>query len=119
MISAETQTISALLGWPALTALVNGQVYPDLAPQDIEVPLVVYERASSDPTYTIHGQLVATVVTVTVQCWAATRIAAEAIGDAAIDAMSAADCVSSERRATYDSDTALYVSLIDFAVWET
>lgn len=119
-MSADAETIiySALSGWPALHAAVDFHIYPDEAPEGQPPPFVVFERANSQPIYTIHGQLIAQEVSMNVYCVAATRLQADSIGNTAIDAMRAAGVVSSQRVGIHDPDTGSDACVLTFDVWE-
>lgn len=114
---AEIETFQRLAGNVALIALVGDKIYPDTAPQQISLPMIVFERTGTLPTWTIHGQLVASVATISVYCWAVTRFTAEDIGEAVIAAM-APEHVSVTRAALFDADMNNYADVIDFEVWE-
>src|SRR4051812_1506842 len=117
-MSAETILYSALSQWPPLSAAVGVHVYPDEAPEGTPEPYIVFERAASQPTWTIHGELVAQQVSLTVSCFAATRLQADTIGDLATDAMEARGHISSQRAGIHDPETGSDACVLNFEVWE-
>lgn len=121
-MSAETFTYSTLSGAAAVTAIVgsgaNARIYPDEAAQEAAPPLIVFERGSSDPEYTLDNTLATTRVRMNVTCWAATRIAAEALGDAVAAAMLAATVPTAERDSAFDAETQSYAAILAFDIWE-
>lgn len=118
-MSAETIIYSALSNWPAIQAVIGPHVYPDEAPEGTPVPYIVFERSSTQPVWTVHGQLVAQEVTMTVYCVALTRLQADDIGDDATDAMSATGGhPSTQRVGLHDEDTGSDVCVINFDIWE-
>lgn len=120
-MSADAETIlySALSNWPALQAVIGLNVYPDEAPEGQPPPFIVFERANSQPTWTIHGDLVAQEVSMTVYCIALSRLQADSLGNLAVNAVRAnGGNVSSQRVGIHDPDTGSDACVIDFEVWE-
>ncbi len=118
IVRAEIQFYTAVVADAALTAAVASRVYPDIAAEGAPLPLIVYERRSSEPVTTIHdGAPVASKVSISASCWAKTRLAAEQLGD---EMQLAVHQVASSvnRFGHYDQDTAAYAAVIDFEVWE-
>lgn len=113
-MSAESITFNAL----SASANLPPRIFADLAPIDTPTPYITFGRVGSEPTYTIHSSLAATRVTITVSSWSKHRIEAEQVGDAVVAAMLLAGCLSTERRASYDTETDEFASSIDFDVWE-
>lgn len=121
-MSAETFTYSTLSGAAGVTALVgtspNSRIWPDQAPEGAEGTLIVFERADSQPEYTLLTELAATRVRMNVTCWADTRIAAETLGDAVAAAMLAAGVPVAERDGAFNSDMQAYAAVVGFEIWE-
>lgn len=69
----------ALVGDTAVAALVGTRIYPEIAPDEADLPLIVYTvRAQDDVT----GSAPLVRCTVTANCYAATDAAAESVGAA-------------------------------------
>jgi hypothetical protein len=75
--------------YTALSALASGRVYPQAAPAECEMPFIVWRRVSSDPTVTIHGQLLTTRSIFVFECWSDTYLAAINLADQVRDAIAA------------------------------
>ena len=107
-MSAESDIFAELS--PALAALVGARIYPDVRPQEDELPAIVYYRESTEPINTIHGTNVGERVTMGVQCLAETRLEAEAIATAAQNALSSRALL--ERTATYIPEIDVFAAII-------
>jgi len=117
-MSAESITYQTLIDAPAVAELVAQRVYPDVAPQGEPLPLIVFDRSSSQPTYTIDGGLAAMAANISIACWASDRMDADQLAQVAADALQTAGCYSQDRRAGYDPETEAYATIIDCIVWE-
>lgn len=121
-MSAETIVFDVLRLDPAVAALVvdgeGARIFPDVAPQEFNWPLIVFARSSTTPTYTIHGAEVARDAQINITCWGRTRPEAEQIADAVKDAMSTAGHIYVNRTAGFDSDTEGYAAALDFVITE-
>lgn len=121
-MSAETFTKTTLFSAAGVTAIVGAspatRIWPDEAPNGAETPLIVFERADSDPIYTLNNTLATTRVRINISCWADTRLAAEALGDAVATAMLAATVPVAERDGAFNSDMQAYAAVVGFDIWE-
>lgn len=81
-MSAESVLYSALIGAAPVTAIVGTQIWADTMPEGTDPPSVVYGRTSTEYLTTIHGTVFVERAVLTVVCYAATREAAEALGNA-------------------------------------
>lgn len=116
-MSAESTVYSALSGHAPLVALVSTRIYPDAMPEKTIYPAVVYSRSATEPIRTIHGSIVASAfIDLSVSCWGKTRTQADAVADAAIDALEAAKQNWTARSAGYDSETDLYATVIEVSL---
>lgn len=103
-MSAETTLYSTLSAAAPVTAIVGTNIYPDQAPQELDPPFIVYERAGTDPTMTIHGTIVATKVTVDLHCLADTRAIAEDLADKVVAALVSAGFEYLDRAASFEPE---------------
>ena len=103
-MSTETVLFALLAADAGIGALVADRIYPEVAPQDVDRPLIVYQRESTQPLYTIHGTLALQSVYVVISCYASSRAEAETIGDAVITALSGSAFEALDRTGGYDPD---------------
>lgn len=115
---AEQQTKEALLGAAPLATVPQVSIWPDEAPQEQEVPFVVYERATTQPSYCMNDDIAASNVTMVVTCWAKTRSQANQIGVAVTNAMHAAGLTQSSQSSVYEPEADEYAAVLGFDVWE-
>lgn len=102
-----------------LAALVNGRIFPDVAPQDTSVPYITYQAVGGDPINFLTGDDPGKSNTrMQVNVWAATRMEASALGALVERAMRAAAHLQPEvltgRVATYDDTTTYRGTMQDF-----
>lgn len=107
-MSAESAVKTALEA-AGVTALVSTRVYPDVRPQEDDLPAIVYYRTATQFVPTIHSSIALTRAQIAVGSYAATRAGAEAVADAAQAALLAAGFVPLNRAGDYDSDTDGYI----------
>lgn len=112
-MSAETQLYAALSGRTELSSLVGTRIYPDAIPENSPLPAVVYVRASTNPTYTIGGQLVCEDVRMAVTVWATSRTEAEAVADQVRSAINVAGHPIVDRSSGFDNEVGLFAVTIE------
>ena len=80
-MSIQSDIVTALsIGSPSISA--ESRVYPQAAPQDADLPFVVYRRLSQEPIGTIHSAAPAATRSVFVfECYAKTYAAALTLAD--------------------------------------
>lgn len=83
-----TLLYSTLAGNGAVAALVATRIYPEVAPDEADLPLVVFTVRASEP---VQGSSAALRCTVTANCYAATDAAAESVGAAVRAALEGLD----------------------------
>ena len=103
-MSTETVLFALLAADAGVGALVADRIYPEVAPQDVDRPFVVYQRESTQPVYTIHGTLALQSVFLSLSCYAESRALAESIADAVITAVAATTFELLDRTGGYDPD---------------
>lgn len=87
-MSAESVAYSLLTADGAVAALVSTRVYPDFIPQERDLPAVAVTRTETEYITTIHaGTPQAILATIEIWCLASTRLGAENLADAVIDAL--------------------------------
>lgn len=118
-MSAETDLYAALSGRAALTALVGLRIYPDAIPEDDDLPAVVYQRSGTEPITTLQNITVAEHVTFGITAWSKTRIAADAVADEIVTALSGANNPLTGRSSGFDSEMGLYAVTVECDWWHT
>lgn len=108
----------------ALSAVASGNVYPEMAPEDAVVPLVIYRRILLEPLILIHSPVPATNRSSFVfECWASTKAGALTLAGQVRTAIEAStsftdDCylepVSGE---DYESLTDQFVEPVQYSFW--
>ena len=116
-MSAESELYDAISVDGAVVALVSTRVYPDVSPVDVALPAIAFSRVGTEFVTTIHGSVEASAATIEIWCMAATRTAAESVGDAAQAACTASYFMPIDRRAEYDAEAAVWASVITVSVW--
>jgi hypothetical protein len=111
-MSAETVLYAALSDDAGVESLVSTRIYPDVSPQDVALPAVSFTRVGTEYINTIHGAAVGSFASLEVWCMARTRLAAEDVADAVELAARAATFVTTNRRAEYDDDAAVWASVV-------
>lgn len=106
----------------ALTGLVGGNVWPDIGPDDVELPYITYQQVGGDAVnYTDKTLPGSRNARVQVNVWAATRLAASALADQVEDALRLVASFDAEvlgaRVAIYEQDTKLRGARQDFSIW--
>ena len=118
-MSAETALRATLVAHTATAALVGQRVRAERAEQDDVRPFVIFTRTASEPYNTVDGAVLATLVSLDVQCWADTRTGADALADAVSAAIRAVPTQSVAGRSSgYDADLDLEVTNLNILWWE-
>ena len=103
-VIAETEIYNALVH------LAGGRVLPDFAPEDTDLPFIVYQAVGGEPINFVTGeQPDKQPVRMQVSVWAETRMQASDLGQKVESAIRAATALQPEvatgRVATYDETT--------------
>lgn len=106
----------------ALSDLVGGRVFPDVAPEETPRPYIVYQAVGGSAiNYTEAAVPNKQNARVQVSVWADTRLAASDIGKQAEDALRLClplqTTVLTARRSLVDDATSLRGSMQDFDFW--
>ena len=91
-MSASTDLRALLVGSAGVTALVGQRVRFERAEQTDVRPYVVLQLTDTENEYSLSGALLASKAILTAQCWADTRVAADAVA-AAVKAV----CIAHQR----------------------
>ena len=118
-MSAETVLYSTLSADTGVDSLVDGRIYPDVAPQDGDLPAIAFERVGTEYHNTIHGTAIATRVSMEAWCMGETRADAESVCDAVELAARAATFFTTGRRAEFDPETNLWAAVLSLDYWQT
>jgi len=105
-MSAEADFRAALAAYSPLTALVGTRIAQNAAKQGDAAPFVVF-TAEHDRTLGLDNTLLADRVTFSVQCWAATAVAADAIAEAVTSALAPIFVPVLSSATGYDPETGL------------
>lgn len=116
-MSAESQVYDALRVNGPLGAIVGNRIYPDAIAEGEAMPAIVFSRAATEPVISIDGTLHADRVTMRVECWAATRSAAEEACNAAVNALIVARIFYTNRSAGFDPEAGACGAFLDLDVW--
>lgn len=115
-------TVEALIV-SALSALVGGRVYPDLAPDPVSTPYIVYQQVGGRPVNFVDSATLPSKANGRFQItvWSATRLEVAALSKAAADVLRAdaglQTTVLGQPVADYDAVTKLRGSRQDFSFW--
>jgi hypothetical protein len=110
-MSAETDLYSALANAAGVVALVGQAIYPDIAPQEIDLPCIAFQRIATEFTNTIHGSIGCQSATLEIWCMAGSRADAEAVADASQAAMGGAFSMSG-RRTELDVESDVWATVL-------
>lgn len=92
----------------------EARIYPDIVGQEIELPAVAFTRQTTEFNNTIHGTAPSSCqVAVELWCMAASREAADTLGDAVQQALSTSSFILDGRRSEIDVDDP------DSIIWAT
>lgn len=112
-MSVESTLYSTLSAAAGVSALVSSRIYPDVVPQEATLPCVAFARLDTLYENTIHSAVpVIETATMEISCMAVTRIAADALCDAVLAAVGAAQFVPVGRRAEFDFDNQMYAAVL-------
>ena len=116
-MSASTALQALLLATPAVTAICGTRIASDRMEQGAATPFVVY-TGTAEPQRALDGSVHGTKTTFEIQCWAATRAAADALAAAVADACNAQHQYTTGPAGGYDSELDLEAALLQCDWWE-
>lgn len=104
----------------ALTGLVAGRVYPDVAPFNAALPRVTYQQVGGEPRNYISGVPQNRNGRFQINAWASTRIAAATLIRQIEDAVRLSTTLNAVTIggavAIYETDTKLYGAMQDYSI---
>ena len=97
--------IKTALDAAAVTAIVGSAgVFTDAAPQDKELPLIVWKRMKFEQVMTLVGPASTANSIYLFECWASTKAAAMALASAVSAAIEAAASLTNKYRLPYEGE---------------
>ena len=121
-MSIETDFRALLAGHAPLTTLVGTRIALNAVPEGQAFPLVVF-AANHDRQMNVDGTLAYDACTLSVQCWAETAAAADAVADVVIAAVATAPAARSatvtERTTTFDPELGADGTTLTVSWWQT
>lgn len=118
-MSAESALRTLLVANPAVYALVNTRVVADRMEEGAAFPFIVFARNGTQPVSALDGTHLRSQASLEVQCWADTRLGADALADAVAAAVRGVISQSVPGRVSaYDADTDRHVCSLQVAWWE-
>jgi len=117
-MSAETDLRALLVADSPLVALVGTRIAADRIEQSAARPFIVFSRTGSEHLQGLNGTLHATKAVFEIQCWADTRVSAEAVADAVERVCVAGYRAIIERASGYDAELDLEATTIVVDWWD-
>ena len=117
-MSAESEIRTLLGAASAVTSLVSTRIRANRAEQGDDRPFVIFTRSATEVQQGLGGTVLATKVVFDVECWADTRLAAEALADAVQAALVADGRAIVGRASGYDGDLDLEASIVSVDWWD-
>lgn len=112
-MTAEQSLHVALATAPGVVAIVADRVYPDQVPESAATPAIAYERTNTVFLNTIHGGApLGAEVTLEVTCVHGTRIAANALASAVVQAMAGTDFYGVDQQSVAEIDQDLWGAIV-------
>lgn len=111
-MSVEDDFYDLASGTAGVSALVGDRIYPDAMPEKTAYPAVVYSRSATDEERLLDGSVASIRYELEVNCWAKTRTAADAVGDAIGAALVGTSFCQIGRTAGYDAETGLFAAML-------
>jgi hypothetical protein len=103
----------------ALSSVVGGRVFPNIAPGNVQKPYVVYARVSSAPENTLANGSPIDNTRLQVDCFDVTYAGAALLADAvkaALDASAITHLLLMEQD-QFEPDALLHRVILDFSLW--
>jgi hypothetical protein len=115
-MTVETDFRALLAADASVAALVGTRIAQNGAPQGADLPLVVF-TSSTTHDLGLDNTILATGVTLQVQCWALTAAAADAVADAVQTAVFGAGYVVTDRASGFDPELELDATMLTVDWW--
>ena len=117
-MSAESDLRALLVAAPAITALVGTRIAADRIEQGAARPFIVFTRTATERTKGLDGTVHGVQAKFSLQCWADTRAAAEAVAEAVQTAIEAAFHTVADRSSAYEPELDLEAATLAIDWWE-
>ncbi|USX25783.1 DUF3168 domain-containing protein [Oxalobacteraceae bacterium OTU3CINTB1] len=106
----------------ALSPLVNGEVYPDVAPDGVARPYITYQQVGGDVVNYTEGSIPdRRNARVQINVWAETRLGASSLSELVEDTLrpitELQTSVIGARASVYEPETKLRGARQDFSIW--
>ncbi|NBO83691.1 MAG: DUF3168 domain-containing protein [Betaproteobacteria bacterium] len=103
----------------ALSTVAGGRVFPNVAPNNVTRPYVVYARVASTPENTLADGAPVENTRFQIDCFDATYAAAVALAEAVKTAMKASSLTNLLllEQDQFEPDALLHRVILDFSVW--
>src|SRR5687767_10845669 len=120
-MSAEAFLFATLSVDAGVTALVGAgadvRIFPDEAKEGVELPLIVFDQGSTSYERSLDDTVQAWRTTISVTCWAKTRLAAETLADAVVVAMGLVHEPVTASDSDFDQENQAYAAVVTFDLW--
>jgi len=113
-MTIETTLFSTLSGAAGVSALVSSRIYPNVAPESVTFPYLVYSVISSERMHTLPGVANMQRKTIQIDCNATTYSGAKALATAVISALEGDGYQQSEYD-LYDDTTQVHSTYVSWA----
>jgi hypothetical protein len=108
----------------ALAGIAGNRVYPEAAPENATLPLVVYRKTGAEPLMTLQGYAGMTRFSFVFECWARTYAEAITLADQVRTAIEAAAALKPQYRDFADPDdyepaVDQFLESVAYSFWHT
>ena len=103
----------------ATSSLVGGRMYPNVAPNNVQKPYLVYMRVSSQPENTLADGVPIENTRVQIDCFDTTYAAVVALAESVKAALRASEITSLLilEQDQFEPDAQLHRVILDFSLW--
>ena len=103
----------------ALVGIAGGRLYPNVAPNNVQKPYLVYLRVASAPENTLADGVPIENTRIQIDCFDTTYAAVIALAESVKAALSASsiNCVLLLEQDQFEFDALLHRVILDFSLW--
>jgi hypothetical protein len=116
-MSAESTVYDTLKNYAPLAAEVGLRIFPEVAAQGSDLPLVVYSKTQTEDFNALTGARMLTRNRFQVSGWDLTRDRAEQMIDLVVAALAASGVPVEGRSTAFDEDVGLHGASVEFDTW--